>query len=180
MTLDKIKPLIIINFMLFQLAWFACVVGASEAMPWLGVIVTIFVLVWHFYQAKKAKPEALLMFFALIIGAMFDQAMLSFHLIDYMQHGWSTLLVPVWILALWLGFVTTLNVSLRWMHGKHLIAVIFGAVGGPLAYLGAEKLGAVALHGTNSYIVISIGWAIITPLLLIISSRLDGFKETSQ
>jgi hypothetical protein len=57
------------------------------------------------------------------------------------------------------------------------VAIIFGAVGGPLAYLGAAKLGAVTLAGTSSYIALSIGWAIITPLLLNISTRFDGFKN---
>jgi hypothetical protein len=100
-------------------------------------------------------------------------------LIDYLDNGWSNALVPVWILALWLGFSTILNVSLRWMKGRYLIAVIFGAVGGPLAYFSAEKIGAIILHGQNSYIALSILWAFITPLLLVISNYFDGFKYQS-
>jgi hypothetical protein len=173
------KPLIIINFILFQLAWFACVLGAANAMPWLGVEVTAVILIWHFFSAKHAKFEMLLMLIALTIGATFDQTMLSYHLIDYKHHGWSASLAPVWILALWVGFTTALNVSLRWMHGRYFIAVIFGAVGGPLAYLSAAKLGALTLQGTNTYIALSIGWAIITPLLLLISAKFDGFKDNN-
>lgn len=167
--------MLIINFILFQLAWVACVIGAGKGVPWLGVIVTALVLSWHLYQAKNVKPELLLMLCALIIGAAYDQSMLSLGYISYLNNGWGNAIVPVWILALWLAFTTTLNVSLRWMRSKPLIAVIFGAMGGPLAYLGAEKLGAVVLHGATSYLALSIGWAIITPLLLIISSRFDGF-----
>lgn len=162
---------------MFQLAWFACVIGASKDMPWLGVIVTALVLSWHFYQAKNVKPELLLMLCALAIGATYDQCLLSFGYISYFNNGWSNAIVPVWILALWLAFTSTLNVSLRWMHNKHLIAVIFGALGGPIAYLGAEKLGAVILSGATSYVALSVGWAIITPLLLLISSRFDGFAS---
>jgi hypothetical protein len=170
--------MIIINFILFQLAWFACVIGAAKGMPWLGVVVTVLALSWHLYQAKNIKSELLLMLCALLIGATYDQSMLSLGYINYVNNGWSNAIVPVWILALWLGFTSTLNVSLRWMRGKHLIAVIFGAVGGPLAYLGAEKLGAVMLHDATSYIALSLGWAIITPLLLLLSSRFDGFVYT--
>jgi hypothetical protein len=167
----------IINLILFQLAWFACVIGAGKDMPWLGVILTALVLSWHLYQAKNVKAEIILMLCALFIGAAYDQSMLSLGYINYLSNGWSNAIVPVWILALWLAFTSTLNVSLRWMHNKHLIAIIFGAVGGPLAYLGAEKLGAVILHGSISYIALSIGWAMITPLLLLISSRFDGFAS---
>ena len=172
--------IIIINFVLFQLAWFFCVLGAAKAMPWLSVAATAIILLWHFKMAKQAKPEALLLLISLAIGATFDQAMLSYGLIDYAHHGWSDNIVPVWILALWLGFATALNVTLRWMRGRHLIAIIFGAIGAPLAYLSAAKLGALTLQGTATYIALGIGWAIITPLLLIISTKLDGFKEANE
>lgn len=167
-----------INFILFQLSWFACVIGAAKGMPWLGVMVTAAILSWHLYQTKNIKSELMLMLYALLIGTAYDQSMLTLGYISYLNHGWSNNIVPVWILALWLGFTSTLNLSLRWMRGKHLIAVLFGAVGGPLAYLGAEKLGAVILHGTVSYVALSIGWAVITPLLLLLSSHFDGFVYT--
>lgn len=168
--------MLIINFILFQVSWFACVIGASYNLPWLGVAVTTAVVCWHLHHAKPLLAEVRLMLCALIIGASFDQLLLSFALVDYMHHGWSTTLVPVWIMALWLGFSTVLNVSLRWMRGRHIIAIVFGAVGGPLAYIGAEKLGAVVLMGYPSYIALGIGWAIITPLLLHISSQADGYR----
>lgn len=172
--------MLIINFLLFQIAWFACVIGAGQGMPWLGAAVTAVVLACHFYHAKQFTSEALLMLTALTIGATFDQAMLSLGYINYINNGWDAAFVPIWILALWLAFASTLNVSLRWMRTKYLIAVAFGAIGGPLAYLGAEKLGAVILHGAQSYIPLSLGWAIITPLLLIISTRFDGFALNSK
>ena len=172
------SKMVIINFVLFQAAWFACVLGAAHGMPWLGVIATIFVIVWHLKQAKEAKQEAILLMITLIIGATFDQLMNSTNLIHYQSHGWSDALVPVWILALWAGFVTALNVSLRWMQGKWLVAIVFGAVGGPLAYMGAAKLGAVTLNTyPQSYLALSIGWAILTPVLLILAKRYDGYLD---
>lgn len=171
---------LISNFILFQLAWFACVMGASKGLPWLGVAVTAIVVAWHVAQAQYKKPEILLMLNCLIIGALFDQAIVSFELITYMHHGWSTALVPAWILGLWLAFSTILNVGLRWMRGRYVVAILFGAIGGPLAYIGAEKLGAVILHGNSSYLVLSLGWAILTPLLLSIAARFDGFAYSVQ
>ena len=167
----------IINIILFQLSWFACVMGGANGLPYMGVAVTTFVLIWHLTQAKVPKLELWLMASALVIGATFDQTLLSFNLITYMHNGWSSTFVPVWILALWLGFSTVLNVSLRWMRNRHLIAIIFGCVGGPLAYFGAEKLGAVLIISNISYLALALGWGIITPLLLLISKRFDGFKQ---
>jgi hypothetical protein len=171
---------IIINFVLFQFAWFACVLGAANAMPWIGVVVTIAVGLWHFFQAKQAQTEFMLIIIAMIIGGLFDQTLLSLTLIHYESHGFGTssmnaFIVPIWIIALWAGFATTLNRSLRWMRNKTLLAILFGAIGGPLAYIAAEKLGAVTLTNT-SLVVLSFGWAILTPLLLKLSERFDGFK----
>lgn len=166
---------ILINFMLFQVSWFACVLGAAYSLPWLGVLVTLVVVFWHFFQAKHMQPEIILMLTVLVIGGLYDQALLSAGLIDYVNHGWSSAVVPVWILALWLAFASILNVSLRWMREKYMLGVIFGAVGGPLAYLGAQKLGAVTIHGINALLALSIGWAVITPILLVLAKRFDGF-----
>lgn len=178
---NDMSKMVVINFVLFQAAWFACVLGAAHAMPWLGVIATLFVVAWHLKVAKNAKPEAILLIITLIIGATFDQTMHSTNLIHYQSHGWSDALVPPWILALWAGFVTALNVSLRWMQGKWLVAIVFGALGGPLAYMSAEKLGAVSLNMyPQSYLALSIGWAILTPILLTLAKRYDGYQGSTQ
>ncbi len=172
------QPRLVVNFILFQIGWFACVIGAAKQIPWLGVATVVAIVAWHLTQAKQAKKEVQLLIIALVIGGTFDQIMLNHQLITYQAHGWSSMLVPVWILALWAEFVTVLNVSLRWMKGRWLIAVLFGAIGGPLAYMGAEKLGAVTLnHLPISYIALSVGWACLTPLLLKLSQKFDGFAD---
>jgi hypothetical protein len=64
------------------------------------------------------------------------------------------------------------------MQGKWLVAILFGAIGGPLAYMGAARLGAVTLNiYPQSYLALSIGWAILTPVLLMLAKRYDGFQN---
>ena len=168
--------MLIANLLTFQLAWFSCVLSAAYGIPWLGVAVTLATLSWHLSNAKQVKPEVLLLILAVIIGACFDQLMLIMQWIGYQSHGWDGSLVPVWILALWGAFASTLNVSLAWLQGRYLISMTFGAFGGPLAYLGAEKIGAVTLNGNDSFIALSIGWALLTPLLLYLAKHLNGYK----
>lgn len=165
----------IVNILLYQCAWFASVLGAAHQQPWLGLEVTGIVLGFHFVQVKHPKPEAWLMLIALLIGLLFDQALLAFGLINYQAHGWSDALVPVWILALWLGFATLLNVSLRWMRDKLFLAAMLGLIGGPLAYHAAEALQAITIINHTGYWVLAIGWAMVTPALLMLAKRLDGF-----
>lgn len=172
---------VVINFVLFQAAWFACVLGAARGVAWLGVFATFLIVAWHLKHAIQAKFEVILLMVTLMIGAVFDQLMLGTQLVSYQAHGWSDTLTPVWILALWAGFATALNVSLRWMQGKWLVALLFGAFGGPLAYMGAERLGAVTLNANpQSYLALSIGWAVITPILLLFARKFNGYTVTEQ
>ena len=78
---------------------------------------------------------------------------------------------------LWAIFATALNVSLRWMRGKLIIASLFGLIGAPLSYFSGVKLGAMLHPATPAfYIAIGIGWALIMPTLILFSERYDGFK----
>ncbi len=169
--------MLLLNFILFQVSWFACVMGAANSQPWLGVIVTIMVLAWHLYQTNQAHRELKVLVSTMMIGALLDQSLLSLDLIDYQNHGWSISIVPGWILALWLAFATTLNMSMAWMHKRYWISFIFGMIGGPLAYLAAEKLGAVIVAGQLAYVALAVGWAIITPLLLLIARNISSVES---
>jgi Protein of unknown function (DUF2878) len=167
---------IIINFVLFQIGWFACVIGAAKQLPWLGVVMVMPIVAWHLNQSKHAKPELFLLLVSIAVGSLFDQLLQDSSLVTYQSHGWTNMLVPVWILALWAAFTTTLNVSLRWMRNRWLIAISFGLIGGPLAYVAAEKLGAVTLDiAPLSYVALGVGWGILTPVLLMLSEKFDGF-----
>ena len=87
-------------------------------------------------------------------------------------------LAPAWILAMWPLLATTLNVSLRWLKGRYLLAALFGAIGGPLAFLAGERLGAVVFPDTGlTMIVLAVGWATLFPLLMRLSQRYDGFER---
>jgi hypothetical protein len=49
--------------------------------------------------------------------------------------------------AVFRGDAATLRHSLGWLRGRWLVGAVLGAVGGPLAYLGGESLGALILNG---------------------------------
>lgn len=108
-----------------------------------------------------------------LIGLLFDGVLLNFDLIIYNDPGLPYPYTPIWIVMLWMIFAMTLNHSLAWLSQKYYLAILFGAIGGPLAYIAGEKLGAITLLSTNSIITLSIGWALITPILLVIANELN-------
>ena len=163
----------IINFILFQAAWFICVLGASYNQTYLALTLSIIILLIHFSLIKKRMLDVKLIIIAGLIGLLFDGALLNFDLIIYNDPGLPYPFTPIWIVMLWMIFAMTLNHSLAWLSQKYYLSILFGAIGGPLAYIAGEKLGAITLLSTNSIITLSVGWALITPILLIIANKLN-------
>jgi hypothetical protein len=154
------------NAVLFQAAWFAAVLGAGKGMPWLGTVVLIPVLSINLYLSDKPRSELLLIISAGVLGFVFDTALVAGGFFTPVHYLLPPPLSPVWMIGLWMNFAASLNVSLGWLRGKYLVASLFGAVGGPLAYYGGGKLGAtLALPDTQSIIVLAVGWSVMTPLL---------------
>ena len=84
--------------------------------------------------------------------------------VSYPSGQWHAALAPYWIVAMWIGFATTLNVSLGWLKGRYWLATLFGAAGGPLAYLAGAKLGGITLVSSDAApLALALGWAAIMP-----------------
>ena len=49
--------MIVSNFVLFQIGWFACVLSAAAHQPWFGILVTTAVVVTHVLRAPLPKAE---------------------------------------------------------------------------------------------------------------------------
>ena len=111
------------------------------------------------------------------IGYVVDSALVATEWIAYPNGALIPGTAPVWIVAMWVVFATTLNVSLAWLKRSLPLAILFGAIGGPLAYVAGAALGGlVFLRQMPALIALSLGWAAITPLLLWIADRHDGYK----
>jgi len=167
-----------INFLAFQLGWFACVLGAANGLPWLGPVVVAGVVALHLARVRRPLPELRLVAAAMLLGLVVDSLLLASGWLRYSTGFWLPGLAPYWIVAMWALFATTLNVSMGWLRGRSVLAVLMGAVGGPLSYLAGEKLGAIELT-QPMYALAGLGlaWAIAMPLLMRLAVRFDGVHE---
>ena len=163
----------VINFIFFQLVWFICIIGAATNETHTAVAFSLLIVLFHIYLTKYKTSELKILLLASIIGFLFDGFLLKSELVLYADHGWSYSITPLWIIVLWMGFAITLNSSLSWLKKKLNLSILFGSLGGPLAYLAGEKLGAVTLMTPDTLMIISIGWAIITPLLILASNKIS-------
>lgn len=168
----------IINFVAFQLGWFSAVLGAAKGVPWAGPVVIAVVLGVHFYQAKKPSEEVGLVLACALIGTWFDSMLVALNWVSYPAGQWHAMLAPYWIIAMWMLFATTLNLSLRWLRGRPWLAAIVGGITGPLTYVAGTRLGAMEFNNPDAALAaLGIGWALMLPALIALGTRLDGFSE---
>ena len=169
---------IILNVVLFQLGWFACVLGAAFGLPWISVLAAAGIVAWHLARAPRSAREMVLVCVAIVVGAVFETLLL--------QSGWvrfeTGVLIegtaPYWMVALWAIFATTLNVSLRPLRSHLWLGALLGVVGGPVAYYAGAGLGAMELAAVAPALTaIGFGWAILTPALLCVARRFDGYAK---
>jgi len=169
---------LLINFLAFQLGWFACVLGAANGRPWMGPVVVATVVAMHLVRARRAAPEFVLVLAAMALGLVADSLLMATGWLRYSVGLWLPGLAPYWIVAMWALFATTLNVSMGWMRGRPILTVLMGAIGGPLSYLAGEKLGAIELTlPANALAAIGVAWAVAMPLLMRLAKRFDGMRE---
>jgi hypothetical protein len=169
----------VVNLVLFQIGWFACVLSAASGSAWLGILTVVAIVVWHLRIARRLSQELALLSMVGVIGFMFESLQRYYDILVYAPRDAATALAPLWMAALWINFATTLNLSLRWFKQRKLLAVAAGAVAGPIAYYGGMNLGALTMpQATVALSSLAIGWGLIFPLCLWLADRFDGFGDT--
>jgi len=169
------------NFVIFQVSWFICVLSGAGGRPWIALAAMALVVAWHLSRAPRPLPELVLLGAAAVIGALWDGFLAGGGWLVYPSGRFAEWLAPNWIIAMWVGFATTLNVSLRWLHGRYGLAMLLGALGGPIAFLAGSRLGGVSFpEPISALVLLAVGWALITPLFFWLATRLDGYVKTPE
>ncbi len=170
---------LVLNAVAYQCVWCACVLSAAAQRPMIGIVVALVALAWHLHCASAPGRELRLIAIAATLGAAFETLLVA--------SGWvrmdSTVLIggytPLWMVALWATFATTLNVSLRTLRPHFALGAALAGVGAPIAYLAGSRLGALQwVHAGPALLVIACAWGVSMPLLLKSAIRYDGFIAT--
>lgn len=114
-----------------------------------------------------------------VLGFCFDSLLISAGIFTPVQHLFPYPLSPPWMILLWMNFASVINVSLKRLHGRYLLSAGLGSVGGPAAYYGGAKIGAIALvFDTGHLLALTTAWAVAVPSLFWIAARLNKKYRT--
>lgn len=166
----------------YQAVWFAAVIGAGHGLVWPGVLGMLVYAGAQLLLARNVRVDLSLIAAGLLLGFLFDSALIRCGLASY-AGGWPGLaMAPAWILALWVTFALTFSQSLRYLQSRLWLAALLGLLGGPLAYLGAARGWHVVTFAEptwRGFLALAIGWALATPALAWLARRGTTTLHTS-
>jgi hypothetical protein len=164
-----------LNYLLYQAGWFACALGAAWQRPWTGFLVAVILVGVHLALSTERAVELRLVCLATAVGAGVEMLQIATGTYRFPSGTVVYALPPPWLLAMWAQFATTFRSSLRSVIVHPVRALLFGAAGGPLAFLAGERLGAVVLLPPirAGLLRLSISWAIALTLLSLMVRRME-------
>lgn len=164
----------LVNIIAFKIGWVSSVIGVANDLPLLGPAVILLAIGIHLVAVRRPANELLLIVLTGVIGAIIDSVMISAGWLSYPSGMLIAGFSPYWIIAMWMLFATTFNVSLRWLKERMFLAAVLGALSGPLSYYVGARFGAVTLNDfTIAMTALAIGWGALMPGLLLLAKRLD-------
>lgn len=166
---------LLLNALVFQVAWLVSVIGGAQQMPWLGPLAALLAFALHLRAARKPFDEVLLVLSCALIGAGFDSILVASGWVTYKAGLFSDYFAPYWIITMWMLFAMTLNVSMRWLRDKPRLAALLGFFGGPASYIAGQAIGGIVLtNQVAALTALAFGWAVMLPMLMRLSVNLDG------
>ena len=164
------KITLLMNFILFQAAWFITVFSASLGQPWFGPVFSLCWLYSHLglHQGTR-KSDLQIVIIAALLGFTLDSIMVVTGVFSFPDTATLGYPSTLWMVALWINLALTLDHSLGWLKEKLLLSAVFAGIGGPLAYYAGSKFGVIQFNDLHiAMTFLSLMWALVMPLLLYI------------
>ena len=153
-----------LNIIIFNLLWVGLVLGRETlihlTLPSLLIYLACLLRIGDLKVHQILLPAA--------IGITIDSSLTFFGIFIFPE---SSLIIPFWLIVLWINFSTTLTLSLSFIGKNKLVAFGLGATALPFNYTVGERLGAVTFGDPYlfSILVLALVWSLSFPILFIVS-----------
>lgn len=163
---------LVVNFIGFQCFWWACILLQNQALLICLVLLTLHLL---FHRQPAIELQSISVIAG--IGFFVDSSLTHFGLFHFTTPLFNNG-PPVWLLALWFGFATTVTTCCK-LITKRWHAMAIGALFAPVSYLASIKLGAasILLPVAQVWITLMFVWLWLMPLLLSVANKIQDNVE---
>lgn len=125
----------LLNAILFQLLWFACVLGGDN---WAVAAIVVYLVIHHFALVEFTSEWWLIALFV-VLGVVIDGALIFDGWLVMPSSLWTFPIPPPWLLGLWAGVGSLFFHCLSWGLQRPWLLSIVAAIFAPLSYfLGAD------------------------------------------
>ena len=161
-----IKYIKIYDLIGFKICWLLCAFCTQWEQPYLGPMITLLFILIHLIIVKFSIIDLKVIMLSIICGFIIDSSFSIFGFIDYKGGILASYnLAPLWILSMWGGVSLTMLYTLDSIRHRYFISTLLGCIGGPLSYSAGVNIGSLTIISSISYILLSICWGSIIPLL---------------
>ena len=154
-----------INVGINQAIWFLCVLGGN-----VGVLFALPLLVLNILLSQNRRADLQMIGLLLPVGVLIDSILQA---IGFFSFTWPGFPIPLWLAVIWAALASLPHHSLGWMKKRILLSVLFGALGGPLAYWAGVRLGAATFHWPilSSLALLAVIWALLWTGVMAVAAR---------
>lgn len=160
---------VINNFLVFQLGW----ICSAYFHDYRAFLINMAILFWLYLVEPWSKRRVKLTLQFVAIGLIIDSIL---YYVGVLYFSGASVMIPLWLISLWVLFSTTLTVSLSWLMENKYYAMVGGAIFGPLAYWSGQQFDAIVIVNVYSYIILSLSWL----FMMFIFSRLYKKQPNNQ
>jgi len=149
----------LVNAALFQVTWFACVLGGAAGTSIWGAGALAALLAYS-AATPHLKADFLFAVSLGLIGLGVETLWIKAGVLEY----GAAAIAPAWIVMLWMGVGLTVNHSLSVFSGRPWLGGSLAAVAAPASYLGGERLGGVVVPDPWLLALIAGAWFVLFTL----------------
>jgi hypothetical protein len=127
------------DLVIFQIAWFACVLASVSPFPYLIPILGTLLVIIRCIIKKGIKQNLPFTIACLIIGIIGDATLVNLKLLAFDPYP-SIFGSPLWMVALWFNFGLMLRPLFTWFLDNCWRSILGFSIGGVIAYFSGQKL----------------------------------------
>lgn len=173
----------IANAVLFQITWFACVLGGAQGVWLWGAIGVSLLLVFSYSQGCLSR-DLKFVGTLFLVGLCLDSLWATTSILDFGSEAWPVellgqriLIAPPWILLLWVGVGLTLMHSLSVFVARPWLGALMAGGASVPSYLAGQRLDAVVLPNPYALGLIVLVWAILFYILFSWARTMQSAQE---
>ena len=148
------------DLVIFQVAWFGCVLATRSPFPHLLPILVLLLVLVRVLLTRGLAQALPFTLACLILGIVGDATLVHLGLLSFESYP-SFFGTPLWMVALWLNFGLMLRPLFTWFLDHCWRSLIGFSAGGVVAYYSGQKLGVLILSvDLQSHLGVALEWAI--------------------